>query len=56
VLEELPPEQRELVAAHVIDERPYDELASALDTSEAVVRQRVSRGLRTLRRIGGARP
>jgi RNA polymerase sigma factor (sigma-70 family) len=55
VLEELPPEQRDLVAAHVIDERPYDELAGELDTSEAVVRQRVSRGLRTLRRIGGTR-
>jgi RNA polymerase sigma factor (sigma-70 family) len=55
VLEELPPGQRALVAAHVIDDRPYDELASELDTSEAVVRQRVSRGLRTLRRIGGTR-
>ena len=55
VLEHLPPEQRALVAAHVIDDRPYDELAGELDTSEAVVRQRVSRGLATLRRLKGTR-
>jgi RNA polymerase sigma factor (sigma-70 family) len=50
VLSELPPEQRRLVAAHVIDERPYGELAGELHTSEAAVRQRMSRGLATLRR------
>jgi len=50
VLSELPPEQRRLVAAHVIDERPYGELAGELHTSEAVIRQRMSRGLATLRR------
>jgi len=50
VLSELPPEQRRIVAAHVIDERPYGELSGELHTSEAVVRQRVSRGLATLRR------
>jgi RNA polymerase sigma factor (sigma-70 family) len=50
VLSELPPEQRRLVAAHVIDERPYGELAGELHTSEAVVRQRMSRGLATLRK------
>jgi RNA polymerase sigma-70 factor (ECF subfamily) len=55
VLEHLPPEQRAVVAAHVIDDRPYDELAGELDTSEAVVRQRVSRGLATLRRLKGTR-
>jgi RNA polymerase sigma factor (sigma-70 family) len=50
VLAELPPEQRRLVAAHVIDERPYGELAVELHTSEAAVRQRMSRGLATLRK------
>ncbi|HYH89003.1 MAG TPA: sigma-70 family RNA polymerase sigma factor [Solirubrobacteraceae bacterium] len=50
VLADLPPEQRRIVAAHVIDERPYGELSGELHTSEAAVRQRVSRGLATLRR------
>ena len=50
VLAELPPEQRRLVAAHVIDERPYGELADELHTSEMALRQRMSRGLATLRR------
>ena len=49
------PSSAQLVAAHVIDDRPYDELAGELDTSEAVVRQRVSRGLATLRRLKGTR-
>lgn len=55
MLAELPPDQRALIAAHVIDERPYDELAGELDTSEPALRQRVSRGLGALRRRGGAR-
>ena len=38
------------VQAHVIDERGYDEIALELDTSEAVVRKRVSRGLAVARR------
>ena len=50
VLSELPPDQRRLVASHVIDERPYGELAGELHTSEAAVRQRMSRGLATLRK------
>ena len=44
-LAELPADQREAVAAHVLHDRGYRELATALNTSEAVVRQRVSRGL-----------
>ena len=52
VLAELPPEQRGLVAAHVIDERPYGELAGELHTSEAALRQRMSRSLATLRARG----
>ena len=55
MLAELPPEQRGLIAAHVIEERPYDELADELDTSEAALRQRVSRSLASLRRRKGAR-
>ena len=50
MLSELPPEQRRLVRAHVIDERPYGELAAELHTSEAALRQRMSRGLATLRK------
>ena len=54
LLAELPAEQREAVAAHVVDDRGYAELADSLHTSQAVVRQRVSRGLSTLRRhLGG---
>jgi RNA polymerase sigma factor (sigma-70 family) len=50
----LPCDQREAIVAHVVDERGYGEIASELHTSEAVVRKRVSRGLRTVRqRIGG---
>jgi RNA polymerase sigma-70 factor (ECF subfamily) len=56
LLEELPAEQREAVAAHVLDGRDYADLAASLHVSEAAVRQRVSRGLAHLRRRqGGAR-
>jgi RNA polymerase sigma-70 factor (ECF subfamily) len=55
MLAELPPEQRELITGHVIEERPYDELAGELQTSEAAVRQRVSRTLGALRRRKGTR-
>jgi len=46
----LPPEQAEAVRARIVDEREYDEIARSLQTSEAVVRKRVSRGLGALRR------
>jgi RNA polymerase sigma factor (sigma-70 family) len=49
LLEGLAPVQREAIQAHVIDERPYGEIAMELRTSEAVVRKRVSRGLATAR-------
>ncbi len=49
LLEELAPVQRDAIVAHVIDERPYGEIAMELHTSEAVVRKRVSRGLATAR-------
>lgn len=48
-VEQLPALLREAVIGHVVDERPYTEIASELQCSESVVRQRVSRGLRTLR-------
>lgn len=56
VLEALPEEQREAIRGRVIHERSYSEIASELECSEALVRQRVSRGLRTLRlRLAGER-
>jgi RNA polymerase sigma factor (sigma-70 family) len=45
----LPEPQRQAIHAHVVQERDYTEIAGELSCSEAVVRQRVSRGLRTLR-------
>jgi RNA polymerase sigma-70 factor (ECF subfamily) len=45
----LTPEQRVAVRGRVIDERSYRELASELECSEAVVRQRVHRGLSLIR-------
>jgi RNA polymerase sigma factor (sigma-70 family) len=49
VLAALPAEQRGAVTGRVIEERDYEELANELACSASVVRQRVSRGLRTLR-------
>lgn len=49
LLQELPSAQREAILAHVLDERSYADLAAELECSPAVVRQRVSRGLGTLR-------
>ncbi|HMJ36542.1 MAG TPA: RNA polymerase sigma factor [Baekduia sp.] len=49
LLADLPAEQRGALLARVIDERPYPEIAAELRCSEAVVRQRVHRGLRRLR-------
>ena len=51
---DLPVDQREAIQAHVIEERGYGDIAFELQTSEAVVRKRVSRGLTTVRRrLGG---
>ncbi|MBV9605728.1 MAG: sigma-70 family RNA polymerase sigma factor [Solirubrobacterales bacterium] len=49
LLARLPADQREAVRARVLDERSYAELAAEMSCSEAVVRQRVSRGLGRLR-------
>jgi RNA polymerase sigma-70 factor (ECF subfamily) len=52
----LPPEQRHAIEARVIGGRNYTDIASELQCSEAVVRKRVSRGLRALRtRLAGER-
>ena len=55
LVERLAPDQRDAITAHVLEERPYDEIAAELDTSEAVVRKRVSRGLAAMRRRMGVR-
>jgi RNA polymerase sigma-70 factor (ECF subfamily) len=53
---QLPEEQRRAIHARVVQDRDYAEIAGELRCSEAVVRQRVSRGLRTLRaRLAGER-
>jgi RNA polymerase sigma-70 factor, ECF subfamily len=49
LLSTLPAEQRDAVRARVLDERSYTEIASELRCSEAVVRQRVHRGLDRMR-------
>jgi RNA polymerase sigma-70 factor (ECF subfamily) len=54
IIEELPPDQREAIRAHVLDDRDYAEIARSERVAEATVRKRVSRGLRLLRdRVGG---
>jgi RNA polymerase sigma-70 factor (ECF subfamily) len=49
LLAQLPVAQRDAVRARVLDERSYAEIAGEMDCSEAVVRQRVHRGLSRLR-------
>jgi RNA polymerase sigma factor (sigma-70 family) len=49
MLEELPADQRVAIKGRVLEEQEYEELASRLSCSPSVVRQRVSRGLRSLR-------
>ncbi|HEX4344864.1 MAG TPA: sigma-70 family RNA polymerase sigma factor [Solirubrobacteraceae bacterium] len=51
LLERLPADQREAVRAHIVDDRDYSEIANDTRTSQMVVRQRVSRGLRRLRKM-----
>jgi RNA polymerase sigma factor (sigma-70 family) len=48
-METLPSDQRSAVLAHHVDGESYAEIAERLACSESVIRQRVSRGLRTLR-------
>jgi RNA polymerase sigma-70 factor (ECF subfamily) len=49
LLARLPVPQREAVRARVLEERSYAEIAGEMECSEAVVRQRVHRGLSRLR-------
>jgi RNA polymerase sigma-70 factor, ECF subfamily len=49
-LADLPAGQRKAVQARMLDGRDYDDLAADLRCSESVIRQRVSRGLRALRK------
>jgi RNA polymerase sigma factor (sigma-70 family) len=49
--EMLPVDQFQALTAHVIDGRGYAEIAQELQTSESVVRKRVSRALSQLRSI-----
>ena len=52
----LPEEQRQAIEARVVEGLDYEEIAGQLRCSQAVVRQRVSRGLNTLRaRLAGGR-
>jgi RNA polymerase sigma-70 factor (ECF subfamily) len=55
LLELLPEDQRTAIRAHVVEERPYAEIAAGERVSEAVVRKRVSRGLAVVRARMGAR-
>jgi RNA polymerase sigma-70 factor (ECF subfamily) len=48
----LPPAEREAVVARVVEERNYDEIAASTGATPAAVRQRVSRGLAKLARLG----
>ncbi|HVD40228.1 MAG TPA: RNA polymerase sigma factor [Solirubrobacterales bacterium] len=50
LLGRLPPDQAEAVRSRVLEERDYGEIAEDLECSQAVVRQRVSRALHSLRR------
>jgi RNA polymerase sigma factor (sigma-70 family) len=51
LLDRLPPDQAQAVRARIVDEEAYAEIAGRLRCSQSVVRQRVSRGLGTLRAL-----
>ena len=55
LVELLAPDQRDAVRARVVDGRSYADIASHQHVTEAVVRQRVSRGLASVRRRMGIR-
>ena len=48
-LARLPPDQRDAVRARIVEELPYQDIAERMQTSELVIRKRVSRGLAALR-------
>jgi RNA polymerase sigma-70 factor (ECF subfamily) len=49
LVDDLPQDERAAIRSHVLDERPYREIATELRCSEMVVRKRVSRGLARIR-------
>lgn len=49
LVDDLPAGQRAALKARIVDERPYADIAADLGCSDLVVRQRVSRALKTLR-------
>ncbi len=51
LLASLPESQAAAIRARVLEEQPYDVVAMRLNCSELVARQRVSRGLSTLRNV-----
>jgi RNA polymerase sigma factor (sigma-70 family) len=53
-LDTLPPGQREALELRVVEERPYEEIASALGCTETAARLRVMRALGKLARTLGA--
>lgn len=53
-LNDLSEDHREALVLRVIEERPYPEVAAALQVSEQTARARVSRALRGLRDVVGA--
>jgi RNA polymerase sigma factor (sigma-70 family) len=56
MVDDLSPDQRDAIRAHVLEDRDYAEIAASQQLTEATVRKRVSRGLRVLRdRVGGTR-
>jgi RNA polymerase sigma factor (sigma-70 family) len=55
LLELLAPDQRDAVRAHVMEGQGYREIARTQETSETVVRKRVSRGLAAVRQRMGPR-
>lgn len=56
VLATLPPDQRAAVVARVVEEQDYEDIGHDAHVSEGAIRQRVARGLATLRhRLGDLR-
>jgi RNA polymerase sigma factor (sigma-70 family) len=56
LVEQLPEAQRTALKARILDERDYADIAADLGCSDLVVRQRVSRALKTLRSKLEAQP
>ena len=50
-LQSLPPDQRDAVRARFSDDGAYDDIAERAQTTPAAIRQRVTRGLSTLRTL-----